>query len=600
MTKDSAEEKIVQIGRKKMALDHALIETMDAEDDAGMDLESILKHGTAALFKDDDSKDIHYDSASVDKLLDRTQVESTDTDEDKTAESQFSFARVWANDQGALTEDVGDTNSESAPPDVSTWNKILEEREAEAEAEKAKNVETLGRGKRIRTNVDYRKGTPAPGEDLIDDDPTPQKQGRKRRTHDDSGSDIDFAGAGDTDGDDESDGGMPEEVDIRELQSYQQQGRSRSRITSQGTKGKTLVKSLPIPPKPTMSGKTSREPTIILNFSANSAKVQQGVQKSKSMTKKAVVSGKGQPRMGTAPKQPNNPATKHLIQHHTSSGKKQQAQTSGRPATPDPSNKAKAPAPAQLNASTSGETQQAQINDLPTMSNGVDQAQLLPNRHSMALAGPSTGGLASRNTLAKMLLDFSSQFPSKIQNATNEHESSQANIRQAANTTSTQKQQNPAPTSSPPQPHLSFHPNIHNNINHVRPRDSSLPVDTDTPRIPHNNSKPPRPSSVSSSSNSNNSPMVPSTPPSPCQFRKHLEKRLRTREVVEFSMKMDTDAMKAGMEMQLDMDMEAVIDMKVDLHVKSLKPRNQQPTESLRQVPSSSMPMETDRVVDMV
>ena len=150
MNKDSAEEKIVQIGRKKMALDQALIESMGAEDDAGVDLESILKHGAEALFNADDPNDIHYDSASVDKLLDRTQVENTNTDDDKTAESQFSFARVWANDKGTLTEDLGDADAEPATPKRSVWEKILKQREADAEAEAARNLQTFGRGKRAR------------------------------------------------------------------------------------------------------------------------------------------------------------------------------------------------------------------------------------------------------------------------------------------------------------------------------------------------------------------------------------------------------------------------------------------------------------------
>ncbi|KAL2043688.1 hypothetical protein ABVK25_012526 [Lepraria finkii] len=56
-----------------MALDHVPIEPMEAEDDAGMDLESILRYGTDAIFKEDDAEDdIRYDSASVDKLLDRS------------------------------------------------------------------------------------------------------------------------------------------------------------------------------------------------------------------------------------------------------------------------------------------------------------------------------------------------------------------------------------------------------------------------------------------------------------------------------------------------------------------------------------------------
>jgi chromodomain-helicase-DNA-binding protein 4 len=150
MTKDTAEEKIVQIGRKKMALDQALIESLDADDDVGVDLESILKHGAAALFNDDDRNDIHYDSASVDKLLDRTQVENTNSDDGKTAESQFSFARVWANDESALIDGVGDEDSEPTPVDTSLWDKILKQREADAAKEAAKNLQTFGRGKRIR------------------------------------------------------------------------------------------------------------------------------------------------------------------------------------------------------------------------------------------------------------------------------------------------------------------------------------------------------------------------------------------------------------------------------------------------------------------
>ena len=150
MTKDSAEEKIVQIGRKKMALDQALIESMGAEDDAGVDLESILKHGAEALFNDDDRNDIHYDSASVDKLLDRTQVENTNADDEKTAESQFSFARIWANDKGDLTNDVSDPDTEPSTPNFSVWDKILKQREVDAAQEAARNMQTFGRGKRAR------------------------------------------------------------------------------------------------------------------------------------------------------------------------------------------------------------------------------------------------------------------------------------------------------------------------------------------------------------------------------------------------------------------------------------------------------------------
>jgi hypothetical protein len=239
MTKDTAEEKIVQIGRKKMALDQALIESMGAEDDAGVDLESILKHGAEALFNDDDRNDIHYDSASVDKLLDRTKVENTNSDDEQTQESQFSFARVWANDKGTLTEDLGD-DSEPFVPNFSVWDKILKQREADAAAEAARNMQTFGRGKRARQvssywyskentltqrkTVDYQKNA-----DLDDEmpDSSPLKVPSKRRPEE-SASDLDFAAAGESDGDEDSD--IVGEVDPRELQP--QKERSRSSITT--------------------------------------------------------------------------------------------------------------------------------------------------------------------------------------------------------------------------------------------------------------------------------------------------------------------------------------------------------------------------------
>lgn len=147
-TRATAEEKIMQIGKKKMALDHIMIEQMDAEDDSGVDVESILRHGADALFKDDDTHEIKYDSASVDRLLDRSQIENTQTAQDKSAESQFSFARVWANDKGALEEGLG--VSDDAEPDPSIWDAILKEREREAAKEAAAREEDLGRGRRKR------------------------------------------------------------------------------------------------------------------------------------------------------------------------------------------------------------------------------------------------------------------------------------------------------------------------------------------------------------------------------------------------------------------------------------------------------------------
>lgn len=155
MTKSSVEEKIMQIGRKKMALDHALIETMDRkkEDDAGEDLESILKHGADALFNDNNDKEvIKYDAEAIDKLLDRSQIKNPEYPSgesgERATEKQFAFARVWQNKAGGLTDDI--QADESPEMDISVWDKILKEREAEAKRIAELNKEVLGRGSRRR------------------------------------------------------------------------------------------------------------------------------------------------------------------------------------------------------------------------------------------------------------------------------------------------------------------------------------------------------------------------------------------------------------------------------------------------------------------
>lgn len=148
VTRASAEEKIVQIGRKKMALDHILIEQMDAEDANDQDLESVLKHGASEIFSDDGDKDIKYDDAQIDRLLDRSHIENTQAGDDKSAETQFSFARVWAHNE--LEDALPVTEAEESAPDPGVWEKILKERERAAAAEAASAEEALGRGRRAK------------------------------------------------------------------------------------------------------------------------------------------------------------------------------------------------------------------------------------------------------------------------------------------------------------------------------------------------------------------------------------------------------------------------------------------------------------------
>lgn len=178
MTRQSAEEKIMQVGRKKMALDHVLIDRMDTEEDAGEDLETILRHGAQALFDEDTSGDIHYDNRSVENLLDRSDMENTETGNDASAESQFSFARIWSN---SMLDDSLTTPESTTPNNNSLWDKILQQRERAAEEEARAKAEKLGRGKRKRQVIRTKTKSSIP--DILADNIRPSIMPKSWRLH---------------------------------------------------------------------------------------------------------------------------------------------------------------------------------------------------------------------------------------------------------------------------------------------------------------------------------------------------------------------------------------------------------------------------------
>ncbi|KAI0578669.1 HepA Superfamily II DNA RNA helicase SNF2 family [Pyrenophora tritici-repentis] len=234
-TRASVEEKIMQMGKKKMALDKVVVQDLDREDPEDEDVESILKYGAAELFKDDDADhDIRYDDASIDKLLDRSQIENTKTGDDDSAESQFGFARIWVNEKGTLQDDF-DTVDEEIAPDPGVWDKILKERQAAAAAEALARAEAMGRGRRAKAAVDYATekkdaetastvGDDDHFEDTLTAPPSPGKKNKKRKVRASSESDTDFQ----ADSEDESE---PEQV-FDDIDAAKELGHERRRSTT--------------------------------------------------------------------------------------------------------------------------------------------------------------------------------------------------------------------------------------------------------------------------------------------------------------------------------------------------------------------------------
>ncbi|CAN9083091.1 unnamed protein product [Alternaria alternata] len=284
-TRASVEEKIMQMGKKKMALDKVVVQDLDKEDPEDEDVESILKHGAAELFKDDDADDdIRYDDASIDKLLDRSQIENTQTGDDDSAESQFGFARIWVNEKGGLQDDF-DIADEEVAPDPGVWDKILKERQAAAAAEALAKAEAMGRGRRAKAAVDYATekrdadAASVAGTDHFEDTAAPpspiKKPSRKRKNKTGSESDTDFQAESEDESEPEptydnvdaakelGNGHRPNTTSITNSSPYKQNGVGASEVSStqqsqfpavtlslQNTPKKGGARAVRSPPKP--------------------------------------------------------------------------------------------------------------------------------------------------------------------------------------------------------------------------------------------------------------------------------------------------------------------------------------------------------------
>src|SRR5216683_1946181 len=159
-------ERIIQAGKKKLVLDHVIVQKMDDEEGGG-DVRSILTHGARALFDEAAaSRDINcmfrivcskiaYSCSSdsdhdLDKLIEKTETEEAPREEtgDDTGQA-FTFAKVWTaeNEELEELEDQALDNTEI----TDTWAQALE-LFAKEQAE-VKATERTGRGVRRRAAI---------------------------------------------------------------------------------------------------------------------------------------------------------------------------------------------------------------------------------------------------------------------------------------------------------------------------------------------------------------------------------------------------------------------------------------------------------------
>ncbi|KAJ3608915.1 hypothetical protein NHX12_023443 [Muraenolepis orangiensis] len=180
VTKASVEERITQVAKKKMMLTHLVVRPGLGSKTGSMskqELDDILKFGTEELFKDElgveskeeDSTVIHYDDKAIDRLLDRNQSATEDTEVQSMNEylSSFKVAQYVVKDEEEAEEEVQREiikQEESVDPDY--WEKLLRHHYEQQQEDLARN---LGKGKRIRKQVNYNDGSQEDRADWQDD-----------------------------------------------------------------------------------------------------------------------------------------------------------------------------------------------------------------------------------------------------------------------------------------------------------------------------------------------------------------------------------------------------------------------------------------------
>ncbi|CCA67695.1 probable CHD1-transcriptional regulator [Serendipita indica DSM 11827] len=176
MATTGPEKKIMNDGKKKLVLDHVIVQTMEDGEEAE-DLESMLLSGAKGLFTEGEDNDIIYTEASVDNLIEN--AEEAAKPRAPTTESIgtiFEFAQVW---ESANTEE-GDENL-----DTDFWSTMIAKVQEEKETAAAQEVVASGRGGKRAAKAAVQKY-----HILLEESPEKAKKaGKGKKSHE---SDVEY------------------------------------------------------------------------------------------------------------------------------------------------------------------------------------------------------------------------------------------------------------------------------------------------------------------------------------------------------------------------------------------------------------------------
>ncbi|CAH0556045.1 unnamed protein product [Brassicogethes aeneus] len=163
VTRNSVEERVTQVAKRKMMLTHLVVRPgmgSKSTNFTKQELDDILRFGTEELFKEDEGKEdeaIHYDDKAIGDLLDRTK-QGIEQKENWSNEYLSSFkvaSYVTKEGEGEEEVDTEIIKQEAENTDPAYWIKLLRHHYEQQQEDMAR---TLGKGKRVRKQVNYNDG----------------------------------------------------------------------------------------------------------------------------------------------------------------------------------------------------------------------------------------------------------------------------------------------------------------------------------------------------------------------------------------------------------------------------------------------------------
>ncbi|KAI4379873.1 hypothetical protein MLD38_006115 [Melastoma candidum] len=165
ITRGSIEERMMQMTKKKMVLEHLVVGRLKAQNINQEELDDIIRYGSKELFADENdeagkSRQIHYDDAAIDRLLDRKQARGEETTEDDEADDILKAFKVanfeYIDEEEAARELEAQKAAEesrlatNSSERTAYWEELLKD---SYEVHKVGEFNSLGKGKRPRKQM---------------------------------------------------------------------------------------------------------------------------------------------------------------------------------------------------------------------------------------------------------------------------------------------------------------------------------------------------------------------------------------------------------------------------------------------------------------